>query len=75
MTSFPKKLSCKYTYVKVYICVCMVMHVRDGLSWLKTNILVTKFDPPKQKNPSSAPTLWIMPPCLKPLFLMIVFIT
>ena len=50
MTSFPKKLSCKYTYVKVYICVCMVMHVRDSLSWLKTNIWVTKFDPPKQKK-------------------------
>ena len=54
MISSPKKLSCKYAYVKVYICVCALTHGCEGLSRLKTNILVTKFGPPK-KNPSSAP--------------------
>ena len=54
MISSPEKLSCKYAYVKVYICVCALTNVCEGLSRLKTNILVTKFGPPK-KNPSSAP--------------------
>ena len=50
MISSPKKLSCKYAYVKVYICVYAFTHVCDGLSQLKTNILVKKFGPPKKKS-------------------------
>ena len=71
MIIFLKKLSCKYTYVKVvnfiynifinydllkyqniniYICICVFMYVCDGLSWLKTNILITKFGPPNKKS-------------------------
>ena len=48
MISSPKKLSCKYAYVKVYICVRALTHVCEGLSRLKTNILVTKFGPQKK---------------------------
>ena len=37
----------------------------DGLSWLETNILVTKFDPPKQK---------ILAPPLSELYYFTVYI-
>ena len=43
-----------YQNIIVYICVCVFMLECDGLSWLETNILVTKFGP-RTKNPSSAP--------------------
>ena len=42
--------------INVYICVCAFMPECDGLSWLETNILVTKFGPLKQKI--------LAPPCL-----------
>ena len=38
-----------YSSIKIFMPEC------DGLSWLETNILVTKFWPPQTKNPSSAP--------------------
>ena len=39
----------------IYICIYTFTHVYDSLSWLETNILISKFDPsPNKKHPNSA---------------------
>ena len=38
-----------YQNINVYICVYAFMPECNGLSWLETNILITKFGPPNKK--------------------------
>ena len=47
------------TKILMFIFMYVHLHVCDGLSWLETNILVTKFGPPKQKI--LAPPLTVTP--------------